>query len=117
MQNTGSHLKVLDPRPRNKTLRLLEWRSEMKCERCLRDEAQAAYRVFTQIMDMKVCAGCADEARKLRINVEPLDSGERKNGGKHSHEHKEKMVFEDIFTCADASHRRKHFSGSTTGIA
>jgi protein-arginine kinase activator protein McsA len=50
----------------------------MKCERCLKDEAVAAYRVFTRIIDMKVCAACADEARKLGINVEPLDSGERK---------------------------------------
>jgi hypothetical protein len=40
-----------------------------------------------------------------------------KKGGKHSHEHKERMVFEEIFTGADASHRRKHFAGSTTGIA
>jgi hypothetical protein len=59
-------------------IRLLEWRSEKKCERCLKDEAVAAYRVFTKIVDMKVCAACADEARKLGINVEPLDSGERK---------------------------------------
>ena len=69
------------------------------------------------MIDVKVCAGCADEDRKLGINVEPLDSGEGKKGGKHSHEHKERMVFEEIFTCADASHRRKHFSGSATGIA
>jgi len=38
-----------------------------------------------------------------------------KNGGKH--EHKGKTLFDEIFTCADASHRRKYFSGSTTGIA
>jgi protein-arginine kinase activator protein McsA len=50
----------------------------MKCERCLRDEATATYHVFSEIIDMKVCAACAEEARKLRINVEPLDSGEGK---------------------------------------
>jgi protein-arginine kinase activator protein McsA len=50
----------------------------MKCERCLRDEATAKYRVFSEIIDMKVCAACADQARKLGINVEPLDSGEGK---------------------------------------
>jgi protein-arginine kinase activator protein McsA len=50
----------------------------MRCERCSKDEATAAYRVFTEIIDMKVCAACADEARKLAINVEPLDSGEGK---------------------------------------
>jgi hypothetical protein len=70
-------LKLLNYRPREKTIRLLEWRSELKCQRCLRDEA-AKYRVFTQIIDMKVCAACADEAGKLGINVELLDSGEEK---------------------------------------
>ena len=47
----------------------------MKCQRCLKNEA-AIYRVFTDILDMKVCAACADEARKMGINVELLDSGE-----------------------------------------
>jgi Zn finger protein HypA/HybF involved in hydrogenase expression len=78
MQNTASRLKLVDSRPRDKTIRLLEWRSEMKCKRCSRDEATATYRVFTETIDMKVCPACADEARKLGINVEPLDSGERK---------------------------------------
>jgi hypothetical protein len=54
-------------------IRLLEWRSEMKCERCLKDEATAEYRVFSEIIDMKVCAACADEAEKLGISVEPPD--------------------------------------------
>jgi hypothetical protein len=78
MQNTASRPKLVDSRPREKTIRLQEWRSEMKCERCSRDEATASFRVFSQIIDMKVCAACADEARKLGIDVEPLDSGERK---------------------------------------
>ena len=78
MQNTGSRLKLEDPRSREKTLRLLEWRSEMRCERCLRDGAQAICRVFTEAIDIKVCAACAGEARKLGINVEPLDSGQGK---------------------------------------
>jgi hypothetical protein len=77
IQNTGGCLKLLNYRPREKTIRLLEWRSELKCQRCLTDEA-AKYRVFTQIIDMKVCAACADEARRLGINVEFLDSGEGK---------------------------------------
>ena len=58
-------------------MRLLEWRSELKCQRCFRDVA-AEYRVFTQILDMKVCAACADEARRLGMNVDLLDSGEEK---------------------------------------
>jgi len=48
----------------------------MTCQRCLKDGAQAIYRVFTETIDMKVCAACADEAGKLGINVELLDSGE-----------------------------------------
>ena len=69
-----SRLKLLDPRAREKTIRLLKWRSEMKCQRCLREGAKAVYQVFTGTIDIKVCAPCADEARKLGINVEPLDS-------------------------------------------
>src|SRR5262245_19141499 len=52
------------------------WRSEMKCQRCLRDGAQAIYRVSTEMINIEICAWCADEARKLGISVEPLDSGE-----------------------------------------
>ena len=76
MQDTESRLNLLDPRLRKKTIRLLKWQSEMKCQRCLIDEAQAIYRVFTEVINLKVCAACADEARQLGINVEPLDSGE-----------------------------------------
>jgi hypothetical protein len=42
------------------------------CTRCLKGE-QARYRVYTDAMDMAVCAACADEARKLGISVEQLD--------------------------------------------
>ena len=73
MENTESHLKLSDPRPRKKTLTLPVCRSETKCERCAIDGAQATYRVFSGIINMKVCAACADEASKLRIDVEPLD--------------------------------------------
>jgi protein-arginine kinase activator protein McsA len=47
----------------------------MKCQRCLRNEAR--YRVYTDVIDMKVCVACAEEARGLRIPVEVLDSSER----------------------------------------
>jgi hypothetical protein len=43
----------------------------MKCERCLRGE-EARYRVYTDAMEMAVCAACADEARNLGITVEAL---------------------------------------------
>ena len=53
----------------------------MKCQRC--SSGEAAYRVHTDAIDMKVCAACAAEARRLGIAVEVLISDERKgNGGK-----------------------------------
>ena len=48
--------------------------TRMKCERCLSGE-EARYRVYSDALDMAVCAACADEARKLGIDVEPLKSG------------------------------------------
>jgi hypothetical protein len=38
----------------------------------------ATYWVVTEVLDMKVCAACADDARKLGINVEPIESCEGK---------------------------------------
>ena len=52
----------------------------MDCQRCLTGK-EAKYRVYTDIIDMKVCAACADEARRLGIAVEVLDSAEEKNNG------------------------------------
>jgi hypothetical protein len=51
--------------------------SAMECQRCLTGK-EAKYRVYTDIIDMKVCEVCADEARKLGIAVEVLDDGEEK---------------------------------------
>ena len=47
----------------------------MKCQRCLRGEA--AYRVHSDAIDMKVCAACADEAKRLGIAVEVLGPAAR----------------------------------------
>jgi ribosome-binding protein aMBF1 (putative translation factor) len=44
----------------------------MKCERCLKGK-EAQYRVHTDLIDMKVCAACAEEAGRLGIAVEGLD--------------------------------------------
>jgi hypothetical protein len=52
----------------------------MECQRCLLG-LEAKYRVYTDIVDMKVCAACADEARRLGIVVEVLDGGKGKNNG------------------------------------
>ncbi len=43
----------------------------MKCERCARDE-EATYVVRSDLINMKVCAACADEAMSLRLAVEVL---------------------------------------------
>ena len=51
----------------------------MECQRCLTGK-EAKYRVHTDIIDMKVCEVCADEARKLGIAVEVLDDGKKNRG-------------------------------------
>ena len=54
----------------------------MKCQRCLSGE-EASCRVRSEVIDMKVCAVCADEARRLRLTVEALgDEGRRGTGEK-----------------------------------
>ena len=55
----------------------------MKCQRgCGREEA--TYRVRSDVIDMKVCAACANEARRLGIVVEVLGGEERKGNGEKS---------------------------------
>jgi hypothetical protein len=49
----------------------------MKCQRCVRAE-EAIYRVRSDVIDMKVCAACAGEARRLGLAVEPLDNEKEK---------------------------------------
>jgi ribosome-binding protein aMBF1 (putative translation factor) len=45
----------------------------MKCERCLSLCGEVAeYRVRTDVMDIKVCRKCADEARAIGLVVTPL---------------------------------------------
>jgi hypothetical protein len=46
----------------------------MNCQRCSKEEA-AIYRVFSDLIDMKVCAACAEEARRIGIAVEELAFG------------------------------------------
>jgi hypothetical protein len=55
----------------------------MKCQRCVRGE-EATYRVRSDVIDMKVCAACADEARRLGLAVEVLGDGGRKGTGEKS---------------------------------
>ena len=55
----------------------------MKCQRCCGRE-EATYRVRSDVIDMKVCASCADEARTLGIAVEVLDGGGRRGNREKS---------------------------------
>jgi hypothetical protein len=55
----------------------------MKCQRCCGHE-EAICRVRSDVIDMKVCAACAAEARRLGIVVEVLSGGERKGNGEKS---------------------------------
>jgi hypothetical protein len=50
----------------------------MKCQRCWSDQ-EAAYRVYTDALNIKVCATCAEEALGLGIAVEVL-GGEKRKG-------------------------------------
>ena len=50
----------------------------MTCVRCEQDK-EIRYRVFTEIMDIKVCADCAAEARELHIGIEVLETNGRTN--------------------------------------
>lgn len=45
----------------------------MKCKRCLSD-AESHFRVYTDELNILVCASCADEARRIGLPVEVLDS-------------------------------------------
>ena len=50
----------------------------MECQRCLVGR-EAKYRVYSDAIEMKVCAVCAEEVRRLGLTVEPLDNGKQKN--------------------------------------
>ncbi len=43
----------------------------MKCQRC-QDEREAEYHVSSTILELDVCAPCAEQAEKLGLRVEPL---------------------------------------------
>jgi len=46
----------------------------MNCQRCLKAQT-AVYRVYSNIIDLKVCADCASEAWRLGLSIEVLDHG------------------------------------------
>ena len=43
---------------------------QMNCQRCLENEA--GYRVYSDILNLKVCASCAEKAQEFEIGVERL---------------------------------------------
>jgi len=47
----------------------------MKCQRCL--ERESRYRALSDLMDIAVCAACAQEARRLGITVAAVDQDSR----------------------------------------
>jgi hypothetical protein len=55
----------------------------MECQRCSTGK-EAKYRVYSDVIDMKVCAACADEARRLGIALEALDGREKKRRQKRA---------------------------------
>ena len=50
----------------------------MKCQRCENDK-EAEFRVVSDILDMKVCADCAGEARKIGMSLEIVELDKAKN--------------------------------------
>jgi hypothetical protein len=52
----------------------------MKCQRCPRGE-DATFRVVTDLIDMRVCTACAEEARRLGIPVHVLNGEAQKKDG------------------------------------
>ena len=52
----------------------------MKCQRCENDR-EAEFRVASDILDIKVCADCAREARRIGMSLEIVEIGKAKNEG------------------------------------
>jgi len=46
----------------------------MKCQRC-ESGKEAEFRVVSDILDIKVCADCAGEARRIGMSLEIVDIG------------------------------------------
>ena len=51
----------------------------MKCQRCIEAE-EATHRVYSDVMELKVCPACAAEAAKLRLAIDLLPLNEVKEG-------------------------------------
>lgn len=49
----------------------------MKCQRCIEAE-EATHRVYSDVMELRVCSACAAEAAILRLGIELLPRNEEK---------------------------------------
>ena len=63
----------------------------MKCQRCMSGQ-EATYRVRSDVIDMEVCAACADEARRLGVAVEVLGGKGKGNGEKKDLERRDQRT-------------------------
>ncbi len=50
----------------------------MKCQRCENDK-EAEFRVVSDVMDIKVCADCAGEARRLGMSLKVVEINKAKS--------------------------------------
>ncbi len=57
----------------------------MKCQRCINDK-EAEFRVVTDVLDIKVCADCASEARRLGTTLQVFEIGKNGDRSKNSSE-------------------------------
>jgi hypothetical protein len=48
----------------------------MKCQRCVNDK-EAEFRVVSDVLDIKVCADCAAEARRLGTKLAVFEIGKK----------------------------------------
>lgn len=58
----------------------------MKCQRCL--HGRANYRVRTDLLDIRVCIDCAEEAFRLGLPVELSNSSEAWNNHDSASHHR-----------------------------
>lgn len=49
----------------------------MKCQRCIEAE-EATHRVYSDVMELRVCSACAAEAAILRLGIDLLPPDEEK---------------------------------------
>ena len=50
----------------------------MKCQRC-EDDKEAEFRVTSDVLDIKVCADCAAEAREIGMSLQTVEIGKARH--------------------------------------